>query len=75
MEHKIAQPDREVLVNIYNADEIGLFYNLQPDKTFCFRNEKCYGGKKGKMRFTVLFAVNSNRTDKFKPFVIVRLEN
>ena len=32
--------------DIYNADETGLFYNLTPEMTFKFRNEKCVGGKK-----------------------------
>lgn len=58
--------------NIYNADETGLFYDLQPDKTLCYKNEKCFGGKKSKMRLTVLLAVNADGTDKLKPFVIGR---
>lgn len=58
--------------NIYNADETGLFYDLQPDKTLCYRNEKCFGGKKSKIRLTVLLAVNADGTDKLKPFVIGR---
>ena len=27
--------------DIYNADETGLFYKLQPDHTLAFKGEKC----------------------------------
>ena len=40
--------------DILNADETGLFYNLQPDRTLAFKGEKCSGGKKSKERRTVL---------------------
>ena len=40
--------------DIYNADETGLFYKLQPDRTLAFKGEKCSGGKKSKDRLTVL---------------------
>ena len=40
--------------DIYNADETGLFYKLQPDCTLAFKGEKCSGGKKSKDRLTVL---------------------
>ena len=40
--------------DIYNADETGLFYKLQPDHTLAFKGEKCSGGKKSKDRLTVL---------------------
>ncbi|XP_002165552.2 tigger transposable element-derived protein 4-like [Hydra vulgaris] len=29
----------------YNADKIGLFYRLQPNKSLHFKNKKCVGGK------------------------------
>lgn len=45
--------------DIYNADEKGLFYKCLPDRTYCFRNEKCHGGKHSKERITLLFAVMS----------------
>eukprot|EP00731_Ephydatia_muelleri_P001316 Em0001g1316a len=31
--------------DVYNADETGLFYKLKPDKSLCFKNEKCTGAK------------------------------
>ena len=40
--------------DIYNADETGLFFKLQPDHTLAFKGEKCSGGKKSKDRLTVL---------------------
>lgn len=40
--------------DIYNADETGLFYKLQPDRTLAFKGEKCCGGKRSKDRLTVL---------------------
>jgi hypothetical protein len=39
--------------NIFNADETGLFYKLQPDKTMTFKGQKCSGGKKTKDRLTL----------------------
>lgn len=34
--------------NIYNADEIGIFYKMLPDKTMEFKDVNCNGGKKNK---------------------------
>ncbi|XP_053381938.1 tigger transposable element-derived protein 6-like [Mercenaria mercenaria] len=31
--------------DIFNADETGLFYRLQPDKTLEFKPKDCHGGK------------------------------
>lgn len=66
---------KEILSNykpsdIYNLDETGLFFRLQPDKTLCFRQENCSGGKKSKERLTVLLGSNMLGTDKLKPVVI-----
>lgn len=44
--------------NIFNADETGLFYRVLPDKTLCFKGEKCSGGKISKERLTVLLCCN-----------------
>ena len=33
------------LENIYNADELGLFYQCLPDKSYQLKTEKCAGGK------------------------------
>lgn len=61
--------------NIYNADEAGVFYNLTPDKTFKFKNEKCIGGKLAKDRLTVLVCANMSGTDKKKLLVIGKSAN
>lgn len=44
--------------NIFNCDETGLFYRILPDKTLCFKNEKCSGGKISKERLTILLCCN-----------------
>ncbi|XP_054721300.1 tigger transposable element-derived protein 6-like [Uloborus diversus] len=45
--------------DIYNADETGLFFRVLPNKTLCFKGEKCSGGKSSKERLTVLLCCNS----------------
>ena len=42
------------LENIYNADELGLFYQCLPDKSYQLKTEKCAGGKHSKIRITCL---------------------
>ena len=36
------------LEDIFNADELGLFYQCLPDKTYHVNGEKCFGKKKVK---------------------------
>ena len=55
--------------NIFNADETGLFYKLQPDKTLAFKGQKCSGGKKAKDRLTVL--VGASMMGEKLPLVVV----
>ena len=56
--------------NIFNADETGLFYHLQPNRTLHFRGEKCTGGKQSKERLSVLVGANMAGTEKLKLLVI-----
>ncbi|XP_012559841.2 tigger transposable element-derived protein 4-like [Hydra vulgaris] len=42
------------LNQVYNSDEFGLFYRLQPNKSLHFKNEKFVGGKHIKLRLTGL---------------------
>ncbi len=56
--------------DIFNIDETGLFYRLLPDRTYCFKEEKCHGGKHSKERLTLLLGANMSGTCKLKPFVI-----
>ena len=45
--------------NIFNADEIGLFWPLLPEKSLGFIGTKQHGGKKNKTRITALVAANN----------------
>jgi transposase len=49
--------------DIYNADEMGLFYNVLPIRTLALKGESCHGGKNCKDRLPVLLCVNSDGTD------------
>jgi len=56
--------------DIYNADELGLFFKLMPDKSLVMKDETCHGGKLSKDRLTVLTCSNWSGTDKLKLLVI-----
>lgn len=58
--------------DVFNADEAGLFFNLQPNKSLCFRGEACQGGQNSKQRVTVLFCCNADGSEKLKLTVIGR---
>ena len=47
------------LNQICNADEFGLFYCAQPNKSLHLENENCVGGKHNSLRLTGLIAVNA----------------
>ena len=57
--------------DIYNADELGLFYKALPTKSMHLKDEKCSGGKNSKIRLTGLAAVNMYG-EKIPRFVIGR---
>ena len=59
------------LNQIYNADEFGLFYRAQPNKSLHLRNENCVGGKHSKLRLTGLTAADAVG-EKLPLFVIGR---
>ena len=40
------------LDEIYNTDEFGLFYRVQPNKSLILRSEACTGEKHSKIRLT-----------------------
>lgn len=61
--------------DVYNADELGLFFKLMPDKSLVYKNETCHGGKLSKERLTVLTCANSTGTDKLKLLVIGKSRN
>ena len=56
--------------DVFNSDELGLFYKLAPDRTMSFKGEKCVGGKLSKERITVLVCANMTGTEKRKLLVI-----
>ena len=53
------------LDDVFNLDETGLFWQLLPNKTMSFREERCTGGKKSKQRITLLVGANMSGTEKF----------
>jgi len=53
--------------DIFNADETGLFYNLQPSKMMTYKGDSCHGGTKSKQRVTALLSCNADGTEKLPP--------
>lgn len=56
--------------DVFNADEAGIYINLEPEKSLGMKSETCQGGKKSKERVTVLFYVNGDGSEKLKLTVI-----
>lgn len=56
--------------NVYNADEAGIFFQLEPRKTLAYKGDKCIGGKSSKQRITALFCCNQAGSDKRKILII-----
>ena len=54
---------------IYNADEFGLFFRMQLNKSLNLRSEAWRGGKQGKIRLTGMVAANATG-DQIPMFVI-----
>ena len=51
---------REYLdVDIFNADETGLFWRMLPDTTHVLKGQTCAGGKRAKNRITVLVGTSA----------------
>ena len=57
------------LNQIYNADEFGLFYCAQTNKSLHLKNKNCVGGKHSKLHLTGLTAANAAE-EKLLLFVI-----
>ena len=57
------------LNQIYNAEEFGLFYRTQPDKSLHLKDENCVNGKHSKLHLTGLTATNAV-PEKLALFVI-----
>jgi len=56
-------------------DETGMFYKLLPDRTLCFRDEKCHSGKRAKDCLTAAVCCNMSGTEKWPLFVIGKAQN
>ncbi|XP_064463461.1 tigger transposable element-derived protein 4-like [Ornithodoros turicata] len=56
--------------DVYNADELGLFFKCLPSQTLCRRGERCTGGKLSKERVTVMVCSNMDGSHKTQLFVI-----
>lgn len=56
--------------DIYNMDETGLFYRMQPNRTLAIQGEACHGGKISKDRVTIMVCVNQTGSDKCPLLVI-----
>ena len=54
---------------IYNLDETGLFFKLQPSKSIC-KQSFTSGTKRSKERFTIVACCNSNETHKM-PLMLI----
>ena len=61
--------------NIYNGDELGLFWRLQANATYKIKDSFCKLGKQGKDRMTIFLAANMSGTDKLPILVIGKSEN
>ncbi|KAK8774506.1 hypothetical protein V5799_010962 [Amblyomma americanum] len=56
--------------DIYNADEMGLFFKCLPQQTLCRKGERCTGGKLSKERLTVMVCANMDGSHKPELFVV-----
>lgn len=59
------------LADIFNVDEMGLFWCLLPDSTHTFKGSTCSGGKRSKDRLTVLCGASA-LGEKLPLFVIAK---
>jgi DDE superfamily endonuclease/Tc5 transposase DNA-binding domain/Fission yeast centromere protein N-terminal domain len=61
------------LKDIFNMDETGLFWKLQPDRSLATHQIK--GGRKSKDRVTIALTVNADGSEKLEPWIIGRSKN
>lgn len=60
--------------DVFNADETGLFWRMEPKKSFVLKGETCSGGKQSKERVTVLPCANMSGSEKLPLLVIGKFE-
>ncbi|XP_054155943.1 tigger transposable element-derived protein 4-like [Oppia nitens] len=56
--------------DIYNGDELGLFWRITPSKSYVIKGQTFKNGKKSKERVSVFVCSNSTGTHKLKMIVI-----
>jgi len=56
--------------DVFNADELGLFYKCTPDRTYALKNKRCTGGKISNERVTVLAGANMDGSEKLPMLMI-----
>ncbi|CAB5367443.1 unnamed protein product [Rhizophagus irregularis] len=62
-----------LLERIYNMDETGLFYRLEPDRTLA--TKRLHGRKKNKERLSVALCSNADGSHKLNPLIIGKFAN
>jgi hypothetical protein len=60
--------------DIFNRDEMALFYNAQPERTLALKGQKCQGGKGYKDCVTFLLCCNAGGSEKFRPLIVGKFE-
>jgi hypothetical protein len=61
------------LRNILNMNKTGLNWKRTPDRTLATKSHN--GTKKSKDRITIVLISNTDRSEKFKPWIISKSEN
>lgn len=56
--------------DVFNADEAGLFFNMQLERSLCVKGQPCKGGRKSEEHVIVLFCVSANGSEKIHLTVI-----
>lgn len=56
--------------DVFNANEIGMYFKCLPTHTRAFENEKCHSGENSEERVTLLLAANMDGSEKLKPLMI-----
>lgn len=56
--------------DMFNVNEVGLFYKCASDKTMAFKKETCVGRKHNKERIMVLVSANMDGSEKLPLLVI-----
>ena len=56
--------------DVFNANEMGLFYRATPDHSLSLFKEECKGGKESRKRLTFVLCSTWMEMEKLKPVVI-----